>query len=228
MVYWGGLFLFGLCLAGSWLVLQRGSLSFSVDEGLVFATLYLAVPIGIVFLLSQFRSFWVLRYIFPFLPPYCILVARGILRMPTRTLRLALLLAIVLISLWPIVNTYRYEQKENWRAAVRFLSGAERARDVILLVDEDIWLPFEHYYQGSVRREGVSRVIADRDLLAARVGALLPNCDRIWLVLSHTDNLALKDHLVTSRYTWLISETHFTGVEVDLFEIRPLANDAHG
>ena len=67
---------------------------------------------------------------------------------------------------------------------------------------------------------GVSRVVTDRHFLAARVGTILPNYNRIWLVLSHTDNLALKDYLTTSRYTELVSERLFTGVEVDLFTIK--------
>ncbi len=199
----------------------RSRLSQSVDDALVFTLLYLVVPLGIVFLLSQFRSFWVLRYIFPFLPPYCIILARGISRMRGQVLGTLTLAAIVLISLWPIANMYRYEQKENWRAAVQYITSEEQPNDLIFMVDEDVWLPFEHYYRGSVRRMGASRVVTDRDLLAARVGMVLPSYSRIWLVLSHTDNLLLKDYLSMSRYTELVSEKHFTGVEVDLFAIKP-------
>jgi len=220
LIYWSGLLVFGICLASSWLVLRQGRVSLAVDDGLVFTTLFLIVPLGTVFLLSQFQSFWVLRYIFPFLPPYCILIARGLTRMPSRIVQTVVLTAIVLLSLWPIANTYRYEQKENWRAAVDYIHAQEEAGDVIILVDEDIWLPFEHYYCGETRRVGVSRVVSDRDLLAARVGILLPSYQRIWLVLSHTDNFALKDYLSTSRFTEPLSERQFTQVEVDLFAIR--------
>jgi len=220
LFYWGGLLLFGLCVGCSFFVWKRRRPTVFLDDGLVFALLYLVIPLGTVFLLSQFQSFWVLRYIFPFLPPYCIIVALGIARVPGRALKALILGAIVLASAWPIANAYRYEQKENWRAAVQYISAEERADDLIILVDEDIWLPFEHYYEGSVRRVGVSRVVTDRDLLAARVGMLLPHHARIWLVLSHTDNLALKDCLTASRYTHILSERHFTGVEVDLFAVR--------
>jgi len=243
LIYWGGLLLFGFCVFASWFAFQGGTLSLSIDDGLVFIALYLAVPISTVFLLSQFQSFWVLRYMFPFLPPYCMIAARGIsaicyldearsrhllgsarIGTPGTVLGVVLAGAIVLISLWPITNIYRYEQKENWRGAVQYLIAEERPGDLICLVDEDIWLPFEHYYRGSLRRIGVSRAVTDRDLLAARVGTILPNYSRIWLVLSHTDNFALKDHLTISRYTELVSERRFTGVEVDLFEIRLAAH----
>jgi len=143
--------------------------------------------------------------------------------MPGRVLGMLVVGAIVLISLWPIANVYCYEQKENWRAAVQYIIAEEQPADLIFMVDEDIWLPFEHYYHGSVRRMGVSRTVTDRDLLAARVGMVLPNYTRIWLVLSHTNNLALKDYLTTSRYTELVSERHFTGIEVDLFAVKSLA-----
>ena len=230
LIYWSGLFIFGSCVLGSLLTFRRGRLSLSVDRGLLFLMLYLVVPLGTIFLLSQFRSFWVLRYIFPFLPPYCIIVARGISRIsrsahggtrkPGRVLAVLMLGAIVLISLWPVANIYRYEQKENWRAVVEHVTAEEQPGDLIFMVDEDIWLPFEHYYRGSMRRMGISRVVTERDLLAARVGTILPSYSRIWLVLSHTDNLALKDYLMTSRYTELVSERYFTGVEVDLFAIK--------
>ncbi len=205
-----------------WSVLKfsRGRLSLDVEGGIVFALLYLVVPLGTIFLLSQFRSFWVLRYIFPFLPPYCIIVARGIARMPSRVFSVFVIGLIVLLSVWPIVNIYRYEQKENWRAAVQYISAEEQAGDVIFMVDEDVWLPFEHYYRGSTRRMGFSRGITDRALLIARIGMVLPSYTRIWLVLSHTDNLALKDCLKSSHYTTLVSEKRFTGVEVDLFSVQ--------
>ena len=140
--------------------------------------------------------------------------------MPGRLTRLVMVGAVLLISLWPIANTYRRQQKEDWRTAVQYVSTDEQPDDVIVLVDEDIWLPFEHYYHGATRRIGISRVVTDESLLAARVGVILPNHNRIWLILSHTDNYAIKDHLISSRYAELVSERHFTGVEVDLFNIQ--------
>jgi hypothetical protein len=225
LLYWVGLTVFAVCAAWAVVALLKGRSRLSVDEGLVFTLLYLVVPVGIIFALSQFRSFWVLRYLFLFLPPYCILVARGISRMPGWITRAVATLAVVLLSLWPIANIYRYEQKENWRGAVSYLSAQEQPTDVLLLLDEDIWLPFEHYYDGSMRCLGFSRAEYDRDLLAARVGAVLPYYGRIWLVLSHTENLILKDVLTSSPNTELLSERHFTGVEVDLFAVRPLRTE---
>jgi hypothetical protein len=188
-------------------------------DGVVFVLLYLLVPLGTIFLLSQFRSFWVLRYIFPFLPPYCILVAYGLSRMPLK-LRWAMVGLMVLATLWAVTDIYRDEQKENWRAAVQYMSAREEAGDVILLVDEDIWLPFEHYYHGATRRVGISRAVVDRELLAARVGMLLPSYNRIWLILSHTDNWIVRDYLRSSPAAELISEESFTGVQVELYVIQ--------
>jgi len=85
LLYWGGLLVFGLCILGNLLVFVPGHSSRSSArdlqagserDGLLFVLLYLLMPLGTVFAFSQFRSFWVLRYIFPFLPPYCILVGR--------------------------------------------------------------------------------------------------------------------------------------------------------
>lgn len=217
MLYLGGLSIFGFCAA--WSLVDVKKRRPVLDDGLLFAGLYLLVPLGAVFVLSQFQSFWVLRYIFPFLPPWCIIVARGLERMPGRILRPLMMLAIVLTSVWPTANLYRYQQKEDWRGAVSYISSLERPGDAIILVDEDIWLPFEHYYRGPTPRMGISRGVTDRDLLAARIGTLLATDTRIWLVLSHTDNFLSKEYLKTSRYTQLVSEKVFTQIEVDLFAI---------
>jgi len=230
LIYWGTLCAFGLCILWGVLsaigvrvgALKRGTATahdWRGTDGVVFVLLYLLVPLGTVFVLSQFRSFWVLRYIFPFLPPYCILVAYGLSRMP-RALRWTMVGLIVLATFWAVTDIYHDEQKENWRAAVQYLSAREEAGDVILLVDEDIWLPFEHYYRGTQRRVGISRAVDDRELLAARVGMLLPSYDRIWLVLSHTDNWMVRDYLRSSPNTELVSEEGFTGVRVELYVVH--------
>jgi mannosyltransferase len=195
-------------------------LSLAWDDGLVFTLLYLVVPIGAIFMVSQFRSFWVLRYLFPFLPPYCILASRGLARMPGRAVPALVAAGIVLASLWPIADMYRFQQKEDWRGAVQYIGAREQSGDVLLMVDEDLWLPFEHYYHGSMTHLGVSRTITDRDFLAARVGLAASNHKRIWLILSHTDNQMLKDYLMTSGYTELASEQDFMSVEVDLFTVQ--------
>ena len=193
----------------------------AMDEGLVFALMYLVIPVGAIFLVSQFRSFWVLRYLFAFLPPYCILVGRGIARMPGRVLPALLTTVIVLVSLWPISDMYRFRQKEDWRGAVQYIASQERPGDVLFMVDEDLWLPFEHYYQGAMNHAGISRSITDRDFLAARVGLAASSYKRIWLVLSHTDNALLKDYLLTSGDTDLVAEKHLVDVEVYLFTVNP-------
>lgn len=230
LIYWGTLAVFGLCILWGLLyvigrragALKRGIATVDgwIDiDGIVLVLLYLLVPLSTVFFLSQFRSFWVLRYIFPFLPPYCILVAYGLSRMPL-ILRWTMVGLVVLASLWAVTDIYRDEQKENWRAVIQYLSAREEAGDVILLVDEDIWLPFEHYYRSSTRRVGISRAVDDRELLAARVGMILPSYSRIWLILSHTDNWMVRDYLRSSPVTDLVSEESFTGVRVELYVIH--------
>lgn len=219
VLLWVGLLAFGGCAAWAMLQVQNGRLRLKIDEGLLFTLLYLLVPLGTVFVYSQVRSSWVLRYLFPFLPPYCILLARGLLNLPTRLPRVALALALLLLTLWPLANMYRMQQKEDWRSAALLISTQEQAGDVLLTVDEDIWLPFEHYYEGSLYYQGISRSITDRDLLRARVGEAALAYRRVWLLLSHTNNVLLKDVLQEFPGSSMILERHFLNVEVDLFDL---------
>lgn len=195
------------------------------DKGLVFILLYLLMPVGTVFLYSQYRSSWVLRYLFPYLPPYAILVGRGIARLPGRWAGPLLAGTIVLVSLWPIANVYRYQQKEDWRSAAGYISDREQPGDGLLLVDEDIWIPLGHYYRGSMSEMAISRDVTDRSLLAARLGLAISGHNRIWLVLSHTNNTLVRDLLMSSPEVELESARHFVGVEVDLFAVRSLSTD---
>ena len=205
------------------------AISWARNDGFVFTLLYLVVPIGAMFVISQFRSFWVLRYLFLFLPPYCIIAALGIAKMPGRALPALVTLAIVLASLWPITDMYRFQQKEDWRGAVQYISTQEQDGDVLVMEDEDMWVALEHYYHGPMSYLGVSRTIFDRDFLAARVGLAASTHRRIWLVLAHTENQILKDYLKTCGYTELVSERYFMNVEVDLFAVQsPASQQGYG
>jgi mannosyltransferase len=229
LVYWGALCLFGSCILWGVYTTVRGwktarLVSNSIDrgaevDGLVFARLYLLVPVGLVFVFSQFQSFWVLRYIFPFLPPYCLLVGLGISRLRDWMAVCAVGLILVL-SVQPVANMYQYEQKENWRQAAEHIAANGQSGDLVILVDEDVWIPFEHYYRGRLRTVGISRAMADRSLIAARVAALLPGHKRVWLVLSHTDNLMVEDHLRACEQTEPVTESSFTAVRVVLFAVN--------
>ncbi len=219
LFYRGSLVLFGLILLAN-LSFRNWRSFLGLDRAMVFTLLYLLVPLATVFALSQVRSFWVLRYIFPFMPPYCILVARGLSRIPWRWPRLVVFIAVVLVTAWPVANTYRYQQKEDWRGAVQYIAESEQAGDIIFLLDEDIWLPFDHYYRGSLERNGISRQEKDPAVIAARLDDVVDKASRIWLVLSHTDNLMVKDDLLSRSGVQMVSARPLTGIEIDLFEVR--------
>jgi hypothetical protein len=216
---WTGLLVFGSCALWSVIQVRGGRLTLCVDEGTLFALFYLLVPLGTIFVYSQVRSSWVLRYLFPFLPPYCILLARGLLNLPARLPRIGLALAMLALTLWPLINMYRLQQKEDWRGAAAIIASQEEPGDVLLTVDEDIWLPFEQYYDGSLYYQGISRNITDRDLLRARVGQAATAYRRVWLLLSHTNNVLVKDVLQEFPGSQLVLERYFLNVEVDLFDM---------
>ena len=216
---WLGLLAFGGCAAWSVLQVRDGRLRLAIDEGVLFTLLYLLVPLGTIFVYSQVQSSWVLRYLFPFLPPYCILLARGLLNLPARLPRIGLALALLVLTLWPLANTYRLQQKEDWRGAAALIASHEKPGDVLLTVDEDIWLPFEHYYHGSLYYQGISRDITDLDLLKARVGQAALAYRRVWLLLSHTNNVLLKQVLQQFPGSQMVIEQHLLNVEVGLFDL---------
>ena len=168
--------------------------AFAVDPSWVFAAGLLAVPLGITFVLSQFRNMFVPRYMVPILVGYVLLLARGVRALPLRWARLAALAVVLLISTWGVVEAYERQEKEDWRGAGQIVAALEQPGDYIFLMDGDILTPFRRYYHGPAPLREVWRYRTEVDQLQALVDeALAEGRPRLWLVLSHTRNLGLKE-----------------------------------
>ena len=187
--------------------------------------LWLLCPILLPYIVSQFSSpIFLPKYTIAALPAFVILAARGILSLRFHQLRLLAVLVIVGFSLMVLKNYYGSAKKDLWREAVAHFKTLARSRDLVLFNDRSGEIPFEYYYKGN---DLVEKPFPDynstleAENLAAQLKAATEGHARIWLVLSHPNNLTpLIPQQLARWYDAPVEHISYPGVEMYLFEKR--------
>jgi hypothetical protein len=181
-------------------------------------------PILLPYIVSQFSSpIFLPKYTIAALPAFVILAARGLLSLRFHQLRMILVLLVVGFSLVVFKNYYGSAKKDLWREAVSHFKTLAQPRDLVLFNDQSGEVPFEYYYKGADLVEKPfpdynSKL--DADNLAGQLKGAIEDHPRIWLVLSHPNNLT---PLIPQQLAqWYDPAAHITypGVEMYLFEKR--------
>ncbi len=220
---WGTLGLFAiLFLAGiGKFGVTRDRLSFTIrlDETILFLLSYLCIPIAAVFLVSQFRPSYLTRYLVLFLPPYCAILGRGAAFLRPRALAWVLLGLILLATGVSLHRLYAAEQKEDWRGIAQLIEENGTERDVICLIDEDASAVFGYYYRGPLPVIGISGSLRDETKIGAIAGDLASRYERIWLVMSHTNNEAFRRRLESETKLEPSGTWTAIGIQLALFRV---------
>lgn len=116
--------------------------------GLWFCVMYVVVPLLAAWLLSQIKPMYTERYLLPFVPPYCIVVACGLKAVKWHWLRLAIVLCLTLTLLVGNWNAWRIEQREDWRWASSYVLARAQPGDVVLFLPRWLAKPFDYYARG--------------------------------------------------------------------------------
>jgi len=122
---------------------------------------WLFLPIGVVWLVSQRRSFYADKYFSLVIPGLLLLLAFGAVRIKRSSWRRLMVTGLILATGYGVVNT-GYDPafyRDNWRDLVAYVSQHEQPGDVILLYTPHIKLPFDYYYRGDMPREPISQVL---------------------------------------------------------------------
>lgn len=196
-------------------------LHFPFDQNVIFCLLYLLVPLGAVFVISQVRNMYVLRYLLPFLPPFVVLMARGVSRPRSLVWRVILAGAILLVSARSLQTMYANQDKEDWRGLAHHLEASVGANDLIFVVDEDAVIPLRYYYERDTEIRPVWRGLTDEGELAALAEEAAMGYDNVWLVFGHTLNRALEVALDARHDLVRVGEEHFTcGVDLVAYRVE--------
>lgn len=190
------------------------------DEGVVIVWLYLALPMVLAYAISQITPLFITRYLVFVLPAYCLGLGLGLASIPNRWLRWGLALAIVAFSASSLYTLYRVQQKEDWRGAAAYVDDRVQPADLIFLVDEDIFIPFHHYFRHAADEQRVWRGLEDPQTLDALVDAAIVGHNRLWVVRSHAPGRALDQAIERNARTELAARRTFLGIEGSLFRVR--------
>ncbi len=164
-------------------------------EALYWVLLGLVLPISLTFLVGQYASIWVPRYLLLFLPSFLLLVALGVRAMPSK-LALGATLILLGISFYSLSGMYGAQQKEDWRGVANYLAMHVASDDLVVLMDEECRVPLAYYYGDAPVDIEISR-FADDATLDAAVAEVREKQrgGRLWLVVSHADSGELEERL---------------------------------
>ena len=205
-----------------------------LDLSVWFCVFWLLLPLASIYVLSQpllpgNRNMYVLRYFLPFLAPYLMLAARGIAHLPGTVPRVSLIVILFLVTGPALYRTYSEQQKEDWRGVATYVAEKFEAGDLILLMDEDIRVPFDHYWPAEsgatdmTERDAaeiwpVWRGVTKIETLEGLAKEATRAHSRIWLVLSHTPHRSLEMALNRHPELERTDSTRFVGIDLALYE----------
>lgn len=161
---------------------QAGDRVERVREGILFCLMYAAVPVLVVWLLSQAKPMYSIRYLLVFLPAYCLLVAVGIDRLPWKWVQLAATALLVLTLLVGNWNAWRVEQNPDWRGVALHVVQRAQPGDAVLFSPRWNVKPFEYYNKGRVDINMDLPIPVTLEAAQTVVADISQRYQRVWLV----------------------------------------------
>ncbi len=187
---------------------------------------WLLFPVLLTFGISQWKPIYVDRYFIVCLPAFLILLSVALLRMPSRAMAAALLLAIVFIEFQTIRSYEGNLVKEDWRDVTDYVLSQRKQSDGILFHMDWGQRPFEYYarLRGNPW-DADSVLLSDADSSGASPN-LLPTkrtrYPRTWLIQTRpigsqpsASDAEVRNELEKENQE--ISERSFRGVDVTLY-----------
>ena len=152
------------------------------SQAFLFNLLYLALPLGAVWLASQFKPMYARRYLLPFLPPYLLLLAAGLRQISWARWRVALAGALLVLCLLGAGFMAYYPQNDAWRSAVAYVQAQAQPGDVVAFVPMWNYKPFDYYAQGALALYHELPVPVPDGADMEALLAPLARYQRLWLV----------------------------------------------
>lgn len=204
-----------------------------------FLLLWLLFPVVFVFLISQLKPFYLIRYFIFVLPALSLLGAAGLGRLRSRWLLAIALIVFGFLSLRGVANFYKQDfdiSREDWRDASRYLLTHAQPGDAVLFHHPMGRMPYE-YYRSITPAGNAPTVVFPKsgDTLSFRdfytghakdefLETLPPRYSRLWVVLVYTQTPTGPDpttHFLTDLFARKYGSEErqeFAGIEVRLYQ----------
>jgi len=184
-------------------------------EGILFCLVYAVLPVLTIWLLSQVKPMYSVRYLLPFFPPYCILVAAGIDSLPRSRARIAVALLLVLTLLVGNWNVWRVEQNADWRGVTLHVLAQAQPGDVVLFSPRWNVKPFDYYNRGRVDINMDLPIPVAVDAAQSVVAGISQRYRRVWLVWQpghYSDPNGIAKQILDRQYR-VAQDKSFRGVD---------------
>lgn len=180
--------------------------------------------IGIPYALSRVSSpIFLPKYTIAALPAFLMLAAVGLTHLPSRFVRVALLIAVVALTTAPLAAYASTRHKDDWRSVVADVERHAEPGDLVVLSQTFATAPFEYYSQRTDLIElpfidGVSEGLTSRSL-AELARAAVASYDRVWVVESDPDAATAAMTAALGRYE-VVRKISGGGVDAALYVRR--------
>jgi hypothetical protein len=169
---------------------------------------WLLVPIALSFAVSRVKPMFLPHYLILCLPPLLLFGAAGITRLRPPLLAVVLAASLLCVTATRLLNYYRNEATEDWRAAAHYVFDSTRPGDGFVFFPQWAEQPFRYY----ARRQDLPE--PDADAVAAK--------RRIWFVVRTVEipfNPPRFQQLRSSllEISRLADRRSFAGVDVELY-----------
>lgn len=207
----------GLAAWGVWQVRRPGW-----RRGVILAGLYVLVPVGAAFLVSQWRPIFAQRYLLPALPGWCLLVAIGLAALPSPNLRRLATTALAALMLVNVVAQAVTPENPPWRDVAAWVKSQARPGDFAVFIPSFHWRPFV-YYAGPVVDYQDELWLPNDDLdWRAQFAEAAAGHERVWLIWwrDHWGDPEGRVRAMLGEQADLVVERQFPGVDlVQLYDL---------
>ncbi len=194
------------------------------SDGVLFCLMGGALPVLSIWLLSQFKPMYSIRYLLVFVPLYWMLVAYGLGALPHPVIRVAvttLLLMTLMVGNWV---TWRVEQNPDWRGVASHVLESARPGDVVLFSPRWNVKPFEYYTDARIDTNMDLPIPVTQEAAQAVVDDVAQRYQRVWLVWQrghYSDPDGIPKRILEDRFR-VVEEALFRGVDhLILYELGP-------
>lgn len=202
---------------------RRDGVGARYRDGVLFCVAAVVLPLGVVWLVSQWKPMYTTRYLLPFLPAYCIWTAAGLRALKWKGLRLVAASALLLILATGVWYTYETLQKPDWRSATAYVVSYVQPGDVGLFSPRWNYKPFDYYAPGRLELDLDLPVPTTEESAQAAVSDIARKYKRVWFFWEeghYGDPRGIAKTLLDQRFQPL-ETTQFPGVDsVILYQVQ--------
>ena len=173
----------------------------------------------VTWLISQRRPIYNHRYLIVVLPAYLVLLAYGLVSVPSRIARWALTIALVVIMSSSSIRIYFDPAflKQDWRRAANHVQSSAQVNDVIAIERFEDIAALKYYYKGDLEL-----VTVDGGQSLGEFEKSVEGYERLWLIYYR----AASDQSDSNTQRWLnihrkdvLEEKNLPGLHVILYRL---------